>query len=86
MIKYEGGVFTATTSSNGNCSNGFGRKVIVFAAFSNLSDIVVIPYPSTSGMNSEGADTWWFHCMSSSSTHPVFANRSVTIYVLYRFM
>lgn len=56
-----------TTSAGGNFSYTFAKKSLVLAAYCNLSDTLVIPYP-VSGTGTSGATEWWFHVQSVSGS------------------
>lgn len=56
-----------TTSAGGNFSYTFSKKSLVLAAYCNLSDTLVIPYP-VSGTGTGGATEWWFHVQSVSGS------------------
>lgn len=56
-----------TTSAGGNFSYTFAKKSLVLAAYCNLSDTLVIPYP-VSGTGTGGATEWWFHVQSVSGS------------------
>ena len=56
-----------TTSAGGNFSYTFNKRSVVVAAWCNLADTLVIPYP-VSGTGTSGATEWWFHVQSVSGT------------------
>lgn len=64
LVPYSG---AKTTSAGGNFSHTFSKKSVVLAAWCNLSDTLVIPYP-VSGTGSGGATEWWFHVQSVSGS------------------
>lgn len=64
LVPYSG---SKTTSAGGNFSHTFSKKSVVVAAWCNLSDTLVIPYP-VSGTGSGGATEWWFHVQSVSGS------------------
>lgn len=72
-----------TTSAGGNFSVGFSKKCVVLSAYCNLSDTLVIPYP-TSGTGTAGATTWWFHVQSVSGS--AIANQTITAVVFYMLL
>ena len=74
--------FTDTTSASGNVSQGHAKRVRVLSAWTDVSDRIVSPFPS-SGAGATGQYTWWFQVYTDNTTHSVVANTSVTIYYAY---
>lgn len=70
-----------TTSAGGNFSQTFSNSVVVLAAYSNLADTLVIPYP-VSGTGTGGATEWWFHVQSVSGSAVVSTNITATIFYM----
>ena len=56
-----------TTSAGGNFSYTFNKRSVVVAAWCNLADTLVIPYP-VSGTGTSGVTEWWFHVQSVSGS------------------
>lgn len=79
-IKFDS--FTDTTSSSGNVGKQFASKVKILSAYSSTGGIIVSPYPGA-GADGAGQYQWWFHCIQDNSSNTVYANQSITIYIVY---
>lgn len=77
ILSYSG---SETTSAGGNFSMTFSKRCVVFAAYCNLADTLVIPYP-VSGTGTSGATEWWFHVQSVSGS--AVTSTSITAVVFY---
>lgn len=77
ILSYSG---SKTTSAGGNFSMTFSKRCVVFAAYCNLADTLVIPYP-VSGTGTSGATEWWFHVQSVSGS--AVTSTSITAVVFY---
>ena len=69
-----------TTSAGGNFSQSFTNSVVVLAAYSDQTDVLVIPYPA-SGAGASGASQWWFHVQSVNGS--AVASTSITATIFY---
>lgn len=77
ILSYSG---SKTTSAGGNFSMTFSKRCVVFAAYCNLADTLVIPYP-VSGTGTSGATEWWFHVQGTGGA--AVTSRSITAVVFY---
>lgn len=70
-----------TTSSGGDFSQTFSNNAVVLAAWSDLTDTLVIPYP-VSGTGTGGASQWWFHVQSVNGSAVTNTNITAVIYYM----